>query len=263
MPKHPARPSVWVIVTLVCMASAALWYLAARNTAEPAGRASSARSTIGIERDVTAMAQPRPASSAEPSASATAVMPATAQEPSAQAERPGPKPIPQEVAQLRTRVLDTLAKRQPDTTAAADEPPKAKRAPAREYPPGNMKDRTGELNPETMRVLNHEFLPLVDECYDQAHERNPNLRGMLGVSIHLAGAEELGTIIESLEPAPGVNVIADDELIECVRQSAFTLKLPMPLKSGRTARQLTMPFGEPEEDERPAGSAEKEPAAQP
>lgn len=39
------------------------------------------------------------------------------------------------------------------------------------------------------------------------------------------------------------NEVTDAELIDCVRQSAFTIELPMPIESGRIARQLTMPFG--------------------
>jgi hypothetical protein len=117
---------------------------------------------------------------------------------------------------------------------------------AAEQKPGALKDRTGELNPEAMRVLNHEFMPLVRECYDRAHERNPLLRGLLAVSLELAGAEELGTIVTAVEPAVDRNQLADDELIECVRQSAFSIQLPMPLKSGYVSRQLTMRFGDPE-----------------
>jgi hypothetical protein len=63
--------------------------------------------------------------------------------------------------------------------------------------------------------------------------------------VALAGAEEIGSIIEAVEAAQGLNELDDEELIECVRQSAFSIQLPVPIKSGRTSRQLTMPFGEP------------------
>jgi hypothetical protein len=107
-----------------------------------------------------------------------------------------------------------------------------------------MVDRTGELSAEAMRVLNHEFMPLVGECYDQAHERNPRLRGMLAVNVELAGVKEIGSIIEAVEAAQDINELEDEELIECVRQSAFSIQLPIPVKSGRMSRQLTMPFGD-------------------
>jgi hypothetical protein len=93
-------------------------------------------------------------------------------------------------------------------------------------------------------VMNDEFMPLVNECYDQAHERNPALVGTLALDIDLAGAEDVGTIIESVEPTPRLNELVDAELIECVRQSAFSIQLPMPTKGGRVGRQLTLSFGE-------------------
>ncbi len=149
-------------------------------------------------------------------------------------------------------MLESLGSRQRETarerTTSASTGTGGKIAAA-EPTPGTMVDRTGELGKDTMRVINHEFMPLVGECYDQARERNPRLRGMLAVNIELAGAEDVGgSIIETVEEATDLNELHDDELIECVRQSAFSIQLPAPIKSGRTARQLTMPFGDPEPD---------------
>jgi hypothetical protein len=111
-----------------------------------------------------------------------------------------------------------------------------------------MVDRTGEMSKEAMRVINHEFMPLVDECYEQARQRRPELRGMLAVGVKLAGAEEIGGIIEDLEPAPS-NEVEDTELVECVRQSAFSIRLPAPSRNGRTGFEMTIPLGdEPGDD---------------
>jgi hypothetical protein len=107
-----------------------------------------------------------------------------------------------------------------------------------------MNDRTGELGEANMRVVNHELMPLVGECLDQAGERNPRLRGMLAISVKFAGVEEIGGIVEAVEAAPG-NQLDDAELIECVRQSAFTIQLPAPIKSGRKGGEMTIPFGDP------------------
>lgn len=106
-----------------------------------------------------------------------------------------------------------------------------------------MKDRTGELSEGEIHVLNHELMPLVDECLEQAHERNPALRGMLAVNVDLASAEGVGGIFESAEADPQLNELHDDELIECVRQSSFSVQLPEAGRSGRISRQLTIPFG--------------------
>lgn len=106
-----------------------------------------------------------------------------------------------------------------------------------------MKDRTGELSEGEIHVLNHELMPLVDECLEQAHERNPELRGMLAVNVDLASAEGIGGIFESAEADPQLNELHDDELLECVRQSSFSVQLPEAGRSGRMSRQLTIPFG--------------------
>jgi hypothetical protein len=153
----------------------------------------------------------------------------------------GVRRVTPEAERLRKRVLDGLQARQPNaaTPSATAQPATAGHAP------GTMVDRTGDLGADSMRVLNHEFIPLVAECYDQARERNPELRGMLAINVELAGAEEVGGIIEAVEPAEDRNQVQDEELMECVRQSAFSIRLPAPSKSGRGSRQLTIPLGDP------------------
>jgi hypothetical protein len=157
-------------------------------------------------------------------------------------------------------VLNALAQQQRDKP---NEVANRAKSSAPEYPPGNLKDHTGELSPETMRVMNHEFIPLMHECYDQAHERNPGLRKLPGFSIQLAGAEEHGTIIETVEPLPGMNEQVDDDLMECLRQSAFSIQLPMPLKSGIRRLQITMPPDESQPANDPADSPKAEAQGQP
>jgi hypothetical protein len=226
--KNQAR---WWVGGAVELAGAALcWWLLPMKPEVPAGTVAGSASAA-----VVGLASPQ----LTPQAVATA---------SSSATRRNRKPvITPEVERLRARVLDSLGGR---PSALPTAPAAVKRAA------GELKDHTGELNPETMRILSHEFMPLVEECYDQAHQRNPALGGMLAVNIELAGAEEFGTIIESVDPAPGVNQLADDELLDCVRQSAFSLQLPQPLKSGRASRQLTMPFGDtPERDKMPRATA--------
>jgi hypothetical protein len=105
-----------------------------------------------------------------------------------------------------------------------------------------MVDKTGELPKEVLHALNHELMPMVSQCLEQAQERDPRLKGMLALEVHFASAEDLGSIIETVEPAP-INDLADAELIECVRQSAFTLELPVPSSDLRAEGMLTVPHG--------------------
>jgi hypothetical protein len=150
---------------------------------------------------------------------------------------PSPRRPSAEDLEYRRRVLEGLrareqSKRSP--TGAAE----TREVPAGDEPKRAV-DRTGELA-EEVRIMNREFLPLVGECIDQAHERNPRLRGMMAVSLKIATDAEFGAIFEDVQAAEG-NELHDDELIECVRQSAFTLRLPAARLSGRDGLMLTVP----------------------
>ena len=122
-----------------------------------------------------------------------------------------------------------------------------------------MVDKTGELTQEETRILNQELMPLVGQCLDQAHERDPELKGMLAIQLHFARAEGLGSIVETAEPAP-INDLDEPELLECVRQSAFTIEFPMPASDRRTGRQLTIPYGIDPKEWRPREMPAEKPA---
>jgi hypothetical protein len=104
-----------------------------------------------------------------------------------------------------------------------------------------MKDRSGLMGAE-VRVINRELMPLIDECYDRAHERDPQLRGMLALGVVFASEQDAGAIIESVEPTAR-NEVPDEELIDCIRQSAFTIEFPNPVESSRREGELTIPLG--------------------
>lgn len=139
--------------------------------------------------------------------------------------------------EYRRRVLEGLRARE-HARQAGSAPAETREAPRAGEPKGAV-DRTGELG-EEVRIMNREFLPLVGECLDQARERNPRLRGMMAVSLKIATDEDFGAIFEDVQAAEG-NELHDDELIECVRQSAFTLRLPAARLSGRDGIMLTVP----------------------
>ena len=150
--------------------------------------------------------------------------------PAAGAPRPyEPRPMTEEMRERRRRVLAAPQAQTPLASPAA--------AAA---PPVGMKDRTGKMGPE-VKAMNQQLLPLVDQCFDQAKERGVRGRGMLALAVKLTGAEGIGRIIESVEPAPN-NAIPDPELIDCVRQSAFTVDLPPPTEGGMSQGVLTIPF---------------------
>jgi hypothetical protein len=186
-----------------------------------------------------------------PPPEAAPVRPAT---PTSAAQR-----LTHERQQLRTRVLSSLREREQQKRAVSAPGPVPGTAPVPDDV-GTMVDKTGELSAEALRVLNHELMPMVSQCLDQAHERDPRLQGMLALQIGLASVEALGSMIETVEPSP-VNDLGDPELIECVRQSAFTIELPLPSSDQRTERELTIPYGIDPKQWRPRESPAENPAA--
>lgn len=196
---------------------------------------------------------PAVGAAASPSASELALQPvAPTSEPppepaGARSAAPGnaapPHRLTPQHQQLRERVVRSLLEREQQKRAAAapGHAPSAA-STAQGDAVGTMVDKTGALPEEVLYVLNHELMPMVDQCLDQAHERAPQLKGMLALEVRFAGAEDLGSIIETVEPAP-INDLGDEELIDCVRQSAFTLALPVRSSDLRAEGTMTIPYG--------------------
>jgi hypothetical protein len=141
---------------------------------------------------------------------------------------------------LRTEILEKAAKRPPRAPRASAA------APSDDEPrePGTLQDMIGGRDELTKR-LNYDFMPLVDECVDQARVRLPELEGMLWIELETVADEELGGIVESARKAPQ-SEIHDPELIECISETALSMVLPPPPEGGREGLVIQMAI-EPEE----------------
>ena len=118
---------------------------------------------------------------------------------------------------------------------------------ADEAPPANvMIDRTGN-HAYLTRVMSQELMPLADECYELARAQRPELAGMLLLDVEILGDEEIGGVIDSVEPG-AANEIVDPGLLECVRESLLATPLPPPELGGRDQISLSMRFS-PDEAE--------------
>jgi hypothetical protein len=140
--------------------------------------------------------------------------------------------------QKRDRVLESLQKRQARQATAAATAPAA--AGASQSQDGTMADKTGKMG-EVIKILNHELIPMIRQCYDDALTRAPHLHGMLALQMKVASAEGVGSIFEAVEP-DATNQIPDPDFIECVRQSAFTIDLPPPKADSGNDFLMTIPF---------------------
>ena len=103
-----------------------------------------------------------------------------------------------------------------------------------------MLDRTGN-RAYLARVLSDDLIPLADECYQLAREREPDLAGMLVLSLDIVGDEEVGGVVDAAAPAAN-NELADPGLLECVRESLLATTLPPPEQGGRDSVELSLRF---------------------
>jgi hypothetical protein len=126
--------------------------------------------------------------------------------------------------------------RKSDDTGVADETP----------PATAMIDRTGN-HAYLTRVINQELIPLADECYDLARAQQPALAGMLVLDVEILGDEEVGGVVDSVEPG-ATNELVDPALLECVRESLLATALPPPEQGGRDAISLSMRFSPDDEE---------------
>lgn len=147
--------------------------------------------------------------------------------------------------ELHARIVQALAAVPAATPAGVGAPATPGVAPAAAVaqdlaprPPGNLTDRMGGRE-ALARALNHDFMPLADECIERAQERAPGLAGMLILGIETAADKDLGAVVEKAEPSPR-NGVTDAALLECLRETALTLRLPPPPGSGREQFEISL-----------------------
>jgi hypothetical protein len=107
-------------------------------------------------------------------------------------------------------------------------------------PPGTLQDRIGGRE-ALAQFLNHDFMPLADECIEQARARTPALEGMVAIGLDTLADVELGGIVDAVEIQPD-NEVDDPELLECLSQTALSMIMPPPPESGREQFVITIPI---------------------
>lgn len=148
-----------------------------------------------------------------------------------------PAPSADERARVRAKILaasraaEALEARRPPATEAEPEP---------ERPPGNLTKHV-EGHDQLLRELNHDFMPLADECIEQAVARDPKLDGMLSIELEIVVDEDLGAVVDTVSFSEQ-NEIEQPELQTCIRESLLSMLLPAGEPSQRTQLMLTLPI---------------------
>jgi hypothetical protein len=132
-----------------------------------------------------------------------------------------------------------------DRRARADAEPRDEAGPSPDPAPpdptGGIRDRSGGELAAFVGTIDDDFMPLADECYEQARETAPDLRGMLDLHLAIIADEEIGGLVESIELGHE-NEIAHPGFTECIRETMLSTIFPPPDGSGRAAMRLTMRF---------------------
>jgi hypothetical protein len=139
---------------------------------------------------------------------------------------------------LRRDIVRALERRGVDTdvdAATHRQPDDAERP----EPAGSMVDRIGG-RPELLERFNADFMPLADECIEQALERVPELRGMVAMNVKLLAERDVGAIVEATEPAE-INEITEPELLECLQETLMSMAMPGHAVDGLDGIMISMP----------------------
>ena len=141
---------------------------------------------------------------------------------------------------LRGQIARALASRPAATDPGVGSAPRP-RSPTDPRAPGNLRNNLGGRD-ALVAYLNEELMPLANECIEQAETRAPQLGGMLAIGLETIADEQLGAVVDVADPTP-TNKVLDPLLLECIRESAFSLTLPPPLTSGREKFEITLQVG--------------------
>lgn len=150
------------------------------------------------------------------------------------------------VAAMTAREATASTRPPPPPASGGAEPANSKARPgqpADEPAADTILDRTGNHG-YLSRVLSQDLMPLVDECHALAREAHPDLAGMLVLDLEILGDEDIGGVVNTLDPGKG-NEIVEPALLECVRESLLATTLPPPEQGGRDAVSLSMRFDPP------------------
>ena len=104
-----------------------------------------------------------------------------------------------------------------------------------------LKDRSNGKLARLMKDFQSDVMPLADECYTQALERDPSVAGGLDMQFQIIGDEDVGGLVESVELEDS-SEIRDDEMIECIRETLLSTIFPAPDDSGAAGVRLTLRF---------------------
>ncbi|HTU59789.1 MAG TPA: hypothetical protein VMF89_15160 [Polyangiales bacterium] len=101
----------------------------------------------------------------------------------------------------------------------------------------------GERKAEQERVeyLKTKAMPVVNECARLAQQRVPGLHGMLALQVGIVPEGKLAALVERVELS-AASEVQDPGLVDCIRERAKNLTVPLPLRRGAEQVELAVPI---------------------
>jgi len=129
-------------------------------------------------------------------------------------------------------------------TAARAAHAAGKPAPAIAPDPDDPPPLPGELTADEILGGLMPVLPLLKECYQQGLDRRTVKNGEVTFKLALAGAPDVGTLVDSAELDGDPAFLADAELSQCLQETLMSVELP-PMKDGSELRaEVKMSFSD-------------------
>ena len=91
------------------------------------------------------------------------------------------------------------------------------------------------------RVVTEQFHPVAGSCYEELLGRDPAAEGDVVLDFSIAGNEQLGGVVESVEVHDEGTTLLDEQFLVCVRESMYTTTFEAP-PSGTHSITVSYPF---------------------
>jgi hypothetical protein len=138
-----------------------------------------------------------------------------------------------EVEQLRIAIRAALLKTQNTRTPSESNRPEARDAPENHTP--------ATLDKQYIADAIADIRPLIQECFDLGRAQDPKLqKARVVVQFSIVGDEKLGGVVDESKIDEGNSEDTNSLLLQCVRETMYSLELPAPQGQGRI--EVTYPF---------------------
>lgn len=96
--------------------------------------------------------------------------------------------------------------------------------------------------------IRDDYIPLARDCYQQGLKKNPTLAGRLVASFRIVGTKGTGGLVDWVDTASEENTLDDADVIECLKQSMYSVTFDPPPNDGVVTVTYPLTFSNVEPD---------------